>query len=261
MFYKFMGGDEAALLEVFDLAVTGGSIRFGSTLRMNDPFEFKFTSIAPSREDFDRWHATYEPERSAEELENAWSSFEGPTAQFNTAFWPRARLLGSLYVLCLTQRWNSHLMWSHYASDHRGFVVCYKPELVDVLRREDEVEAWGNVQYCDDVPQLKWFATTKEEMLGPLLSSKSREWSYEGEYRVLMHGPAGDLATFAKIDPALISGVILGSRASESLIQKAFAEQQRRPGFTVEQLGSTGGSYSLNATPMDVNSRSFASFL
>lgn len=261
MFYKFMGGDEESLLNVFDLAVTGGSIRFGSTLRMNDPFEFKFTPVAPSREEFDWWHATYEPERTPAELENAWSSFEGPAAVWNTAILPRIQLLESLYILCLCQRWESHLMWSHYASGHQGFVVRYSSRLIDVLRSEHDAEAWGNVGYRADIPPLKWFATSKEEMLGAIIFSKSHEWSYEEEYRVLMHGTAGKTATFAKVDPTLVSGVILGARAPESLIQRALAEQRRRPDFTVERVTSQEGSYALEAAPMDTQSRSLVSFL
>lgn len=33
-----------------------GSLKFTSALHFNDPFEFKFESVAPTREAFDRWH-------------------------------------------------------------------------------------------------------------------------------------------------------------------------------------------------------------
>ncbi|MFZ5700998.1 MULTISPECIES: hypothetical protein [Pseudomonadota] len=56
MFYKFVGGDEPALLDIFDKAVENGSLKFTSALGFNDPFEFKFNSIAPTREAFDAWH-------------------------------------------------------------------------------------------------------------------------------------------------------------------------------------------------------------
>lgn len=50
MFYKFVGGDEPALLDIFDKAVENGSLKFTSALGFNDPFEFKFNSIAPTHE-------------------------------------------------------------------------------------------------------------------------------------------------------------------------------------------------------------------
>ena len=49
MFYKFMGGvDEAALLDIFEKAVVGGSFKFGAAWAFNDPFEFKFNALPPS---------------------------------------------------------------------------------------------------------------------------------------------------------------------------------------------------------------------
>lgn len=58
MFYKFVGATEDALLDVFDKAVVQGSIKLGSATTFNDPFEFKFTSVAPTRDMFDVWHRT-----------------------------------------------------------------------------------------------------------------------------------------------------------------------------------------------------------
>jgi hypothetical protein len=59
MFYKFVGGDDAALLDVFDKAVAGGSFKFGAAWDFNDPFEFKFGAIPPSsRQVFEAWHRT-----------------------------------------------------------------------------------------------------------------------------------------------------------------------------------------------------------
>lgn len=47
MFYKFMGGTEEVLLDVFDKAVVDGSIKFASAMHCYDPFKFKFTSVTP----------------------------------------------------------------------------------------------------------------------------------------------------------------------------------------------------------------------
>jgi hypothetical protein len=261
MFYKFMGGPVHALLDVFEKAVVEGSIRFASVLGFNDPFEFKFISVPPTRAEFDRWHGIYDPTRSEVELDNAWRSFYGPAADFNTSFWPRAQLLGNLYMLCLARRWNSHLMWAHYATEHRGFVVRYKPELIDALAALDDWKGGGDVTYSDQVPQMRWFSRSPSEMLKPVVSTKSPEWSYEAEHRVLMHGPAGARAIFQSVNPDLIAGVIFGARAPEALIQKATALRSSRHGFTVEQVSSRPGRFDLVARTVDPNVRSLADFL
>lgn len=261
MFYKFMGGLEPALLEVFDKAVVEGSVRFASVLGCNDPFEFKFISVRPTRDEFNRWHRSYDPTRSEVELDNAWRSFDGPAADFNVSFWPRVQLLGNLYMLCLARRWNSHLMWAHYATDHRGFVVCYKPRLVDVLAALDGWIGGGDVTYSDQVPQMRWFSRSRSEMLAPVVSTKSPEWSYEAEHRVLMHGPAGASAVSQSVSPDLIAGVILGARAPEALVQKAMDLRSTRQDFAVEQVSSRSGSFDLVARTVDSSVRSIADFL
>lgn len=261
MFYKFMGGSEEVLLDVFDKAVIDGSIKFASALHCNDPFEFKFISVKPSRVVFNQWHEKYDPLRSSDELENAWSSFSGKASEFNTNFRPRVQLMGQSFVFCLARKWDSHLMWAHYGASHSGFVVCYKPSVIDVLAELPNQYAGGDVKYSDKVPELRWYAGSLSYMLGPVLGTKSSEWAYEEEYRVVSHGPAGDNAIFENIDPDQIAGVILGARASAELEAKAMAVQKSRKGFSVERVAAKPGGFHLTAYPVDENVRTFSEFL
>ncbi|WP_171211965.1 DUF2971 domain-containing protein [Ruegeria sp. HKCCA5426] len=261
MFYKFMGGTEEVILDVFDKAVVDGSIKFASALHCNDPFEFKFASVKPTRIQFDQWHAKYDPFRSADELENAWSSFSGNASDFNTNFWPRVQLMGQSFVLCLARKWNSHLMWAHYGASHSGFVVCYKPDLIDALAELPNRYASGDVKYSDQVPELRWFAGSQSDMLAPVLGTKSKEWAYEEEYRVIFHGPAGANAIFEKIDPEQVAGVILGARASAELEAKAMAVQKSRKAFSVERVTAKPGEFQLTSYLVDEKVSRFSEFL
>lgn len=256
-----MGGTEDALLDVFNKAVVDGSIKFSSALHCNDPFEFKFQSVKPSRDDFDQWHKIYDPDRSPEELENAWASFSGASADYNTNFSPRAQLLSQVYILCLARNWNSHLMWAHYASSHTGFVVCYKQSIVEVLQGKQSWQASGEVRYSNEVPELRWFTGSQAAMLGPLLTTKSAEWSYEEEYRVINDGPAGGSAIFESVETHHIAGVILGARASSALEEKARALQKIRNRFSVERVAAESGKYTLTTYPAEKNMRRFTEFL
>jgi len=261
MFYKFMGGTEEVLLDVFDKAVVDGSIKFASVLHCNDPFEFKFDTVKPSRAEFDQWHVEHDPHRSVEELENAWSSFSGTASDYNTNFLPRVQLMGQSFVLCLARKWDSHLMWAHYGASHSGFVICYKPSVVDALAELPNQYAGGDVNYSDQVPELRWFAGSQSEMLAPILGTKSTEWAYEEEYRVISIGPAGANAIFEKIDPDQIAGVILGARASSELAAKAMAVQKIRKDFSVERVTAKPGGFQLTAYPVDENVWTFSEFL
>lgn len=253
MFYKFMGGDDEALLKVFDAAVVGGSLKFGAATDFNDPFEFKFVSHPPTRDQFDSWHAVYEPGRTPDELKNAWESFSGPASDWNTCQVPRMNLLEQSYVLCLARRWDSHLMWAHYSSAHHGFAVRYRPEIIDVLRSLDGYGGDGDVTYSSAVPEYHWFTQSPEKSVGALLSTKSNEWQYEGEYRVVFCGEAGKNGLYRSIDPKLIDGVIFGTRAKCSLIDKALALQDERSDFQVEQVVSDSSSYEMKTRSLVAN--------
>lgn len=261
MFYKFMGGEDEALLKVFEAAVVGGSLKFGSAAYFNDPFEFKFVSHAPTRDQFDSWHAVYDPGRTPDELNNAWEAFSGPASDWNTCKVPRMNLLEQSYVLCLARRWDSHLMWAHYSSAHHGFAIRYKPEIIDVLRSLDGYSGDGAVTYSSAVPEHHWFTQSPEKSVGALLCTKSNEWQYEGEYRVVFLGEAGKNGLYRTIDPKLIDGVIFGTRAKRALIDKALALQEVRPDFRVEQVVSDAGSYNMKTMPLFANVWSMAGML
>ena len=254
MLYKFIQGDEPGLLEIFETAVVGGSLKFSSALAFNDPFEFKFNSIAPSREAFEKWHRIYDPGRSADELEHGWASFSGAGADWNTAFVPRQNLLQQSYVLCLARRWDSHLMWAHYARDHQGYAVIYQRELVAAVEALPGNKMNGPVAYRAKVPDLRWFQATREDMLGPLLFTKSQEWAYEREFRLIFSGEPGQPALYKTIDPTLIAGVILGTRAPMAVIDRALALQQTRPDFIVRAVTSKARSYALETYNVDTKS-------
>ncbi len=155
MFYKFVGGNDTDLLDIFDQAVVDGSLKFSSALSFNDPFEFKFVSRVPTRAEFDAWHETYAPHRTPDKLANAWASFSGTAADWNTRLRPRMDLLEQTYVLCLAEHWDSHLMWGHYSSTHHGFAIRYRAQLIDALRSLNDFGDAGQVTYSDNVPDLR----------------------------------------------------------------------------------------------------------
>lgn len=261
MFYKFMGGSDEALLEVFDKAVSGGSLKFGGVAAFNDPFEFKFASVPPTREAFDAWHAAQDHGKTPEQIEWAWESFSGPGADWTTGLEPRLNMLSHAYVLCLARRWDSHLMWSHYTNAHRGFAIVYKPDLERELAALQGFLGQGDVTYGASVPKLHWFDPATPEPIGTVIGAKLDVWSYEEEYRVALVGDPGQTALFRRIDPALIEGVILGARASRELVTRAKELRAARAGFSVRQVSSLAESYDLRAPEVTEAIRMFGDIL
>jgi len=90
------------------------------------------------------------------------------------------RISGMTGVLCLSAKWDNILMWSHYASEHRGFVIEF--------RGNDSFFDLGlqKVRYSNQRPLLKnkpdgWNGGGAE-----LFVTKSTDWAYEEEYRKSM---------------------------------------------------------------------------
>lgn len=261
MFYKFMGGSDEDLLAVFDHAVVNGSLKFTSAARFNDPFEFKFKSVAPERDAYEAWHRAHRPDVTAEQREHGWEALTGRQADWNSGLVPRVTMLERLYVLCLAQRWDVHLMWSHYTSAHHGFAIRYKPEIVTALAALPDYEMRGDVAYGDVVPGLRWFSEPAEDIMRPVLLTKSSDWAYEAEHRVVLTGPPGEDALVHAIDPDLVAGVILGARVPEALVGKALALRKARLDFTVEEVGAPRDSYKLTTHWVEDNVRRMRGFL
>jgi hypothetical protein len=261
MLYKFIQSEEQDSLKVFESIVINGSLKFSSALGFNDPFEFKFSSVAPSREDFDAWHKKYDRERSSDEIENGWSSFSGAAADWNTNFVPRQNLLRHLYILCMARRWDSHLMWAHYAGSYQGYVVIYHDNLVAEVAALPKFCGYGPVIYSTQVADLRWFQVPPNEMLGKVLLTKFEEWSYEKEFRLILASDSKQPAIYRNIDPSSVIGVIFGTRSPERIIDRALKHQQQRPGFIVQKITSSANSYALTTYNVDANSSQYGHML
>lgn len=80
-------------------------------------------------------------------------------------------------VCCFTTKSDSTLMWSHYADHHRGICVEFGTD-------NEVVCAALKVLYCDEYPFLDLADDGALHNLLPLIS-KSSDWGYEDEYRLV----------------------------------------------------------------------------
>ena len=127
--------------------------------------------------------------------------------------WLLARRLKAWGVLSLSARWNSPLMWSHYADQHRGFCVeydmstsyCPIVESVDYVGnrrvRASDLYDWiirGSASSCKAVFEAYFFA-------------KASDWRYEKEWRVLRKEKGRGGAPFE------MSAIYFGVRCESSI--------------------------------------------
>ena len=89
----------------------------------------------------------------------------------------------TVYVCSMTKSCDDLLMWAHYASNHRGYVVEYDVEKLKKIE-EKQIEEFSEVGYSDDIIQYNLLNFHKaEEKIVQAIFHKSSCWSYEQEVR------------------------------------------------------------------------------
>lgn len=125
-------------------------------------------------------------------------------------------------ALSLSEICDHVLMWSHYAEEHKGFVVGFDsahPFFNQQKSSIDELRHPRKIEYRDRPPVINLMKTTGTE----LFFIKSSRWEYEVEWRMLL--PLSDATEIIKKDPYAIhlfkfptksiKKIILGARTTE----------------------------------------------
>lgn len=114
-------------------------------------------------------------------------------------------------VLCLANKANNFLMWSHYADSHRGVCLRFKTEY-GIFEHAREVI------YSNERPVIGSYTHSPDEAVRAALLTKADFWAYEEEWRVLSHpgaleglppGPG-----IANLPLGLLDAVIMGVNIS-----------------------------------------------
>lgn len=84
-------------------------------------------------------------------------------------------------VLCMSAKWNSILMWSHYGDFHKGFCIGFNEEK---MRQSGLFGKGGPVIYSGNFPLINPL-DNEDIMITSFYQThyKSIDWSYEEEYR------------------------------------------------------------------------------
>lgn len=116
-------------------------------------------------------------------------------------------------ICCFSEDEMNMLMWSHYADSHKGLCLVF-----DILHDRKFFRIPLQVEYPPSYPKFNYirYKKTKENLLIQfLLGTKSQDWNYESEVRVVKDSidyPAfrGEI----KFDKACLVEVIFGFKLS-----------------------------------------------
>ena len=206
--------------------LTDNELFFASPDKFNDPFD---CSVPIRYEDFTKteffayWTAVYrrdfpmvrdnEIRKMVKEFYNKVRSPSGRTilvrSQEETIRRMRSRDIG---VFSLTANLSSILSWSHYADSHRGFCVGFHTvNLQAFLEKQGSFLDLRSVDYTKEYPFINAYKTSYEEITNRIVWTKSKDWDYEHEYRVLWLNGANKLL---KIPNGIIRRVVLGCQVN-----------------------------------------------
>ena len=98
-------------------------------------------------------------------------------------------------IFSCSRRWNSILMWSHYARNHTGICIGLRWDKMVTLLNRNIIGKCGDVMYVTNFPRLKPRAGRyDEEVLRRAFiqtHTKAKDWDYEEEYRFIHTDPNG----------------------------------------------------------------------
>lgn len=204
----------------------------------NDPFE-----VVPR---YDCWFDSVVDERIAKEfvfskvfsdkpITSNWLAFQKETKALNAEMLDREMELTAeatqnnfsrdFGIICFSGNLESPALWGHYALSHKGFAIEFDPNHPMFHRGEFE-----QVIYSDVRPKLG------ESAGNHISSTKSSDWEYESEYRLLIHrlalkkrNEAGKEVRFIDLSPDSVRAVHFGLKmemdAQERIINDLKSEE------------------------------------
>lgn len=132
------------------------------------------------------------------------SSIQRLEASLKHAFWSA---IGNTAFCCLSTDSQSVLMWSHYADYHRGICLEFRESVKDLTF------VALPVNYTKERPIVRPTEEMNTDIFTSCVLSKSLDWEYEREFRMIDHGSGPGYRSF---HPERLKSIILGCRVSEA---------------------------------------------
>ena len=215
-FYKYVPNN---LLFTFEQMVENELIRFTQPEALNDPYELlvqvdkifdvdsalkKLNMNDPTfRQNYlkniPEWHKDLFGEKISIEILNILKPtleplikqfFKNFMLQFTNVFnetIPKS-VNQALGILCLCDNVSNNSLWANYANNHNVFQIAFNAQHEWFQYKpipNNAMQCIRKVQYLNKRPVIKDISKTSIEMITKIFFSKSIEWSYENEWRMI----------------------------------------------------------------------------
>lgn len=154
-------------------------------------------------------------------------------------------------ISCLSESDESLLMWAHYANNHRGMCVEYDlMEINNQLHFTPVPIIYSNERVCFNTLNTDTAGNDAVAFFLRSITSKSEEWNYEHEWRIIREKAAcGDKWDAEKqgalLDMVRPSSITLGCAAEEEF-EKAVREYCEANSISLYKMQKDKSQYRLN---------------
>jgi hypothetical protein len=132
-------------------------------------------------------------------------------------------------LLCLAEKKDDILMWSHYSNFHRGFVVGFH---TDSLMDNYDFDSIGKVNYQEDYPLVSG-NEDPDERFKKKFFTKSNAWSYENEWRLSKNHIKNRIV---KLRKESFAEIIIGCQMGQNEKKKIMKEIRWNFGYDIKFL-------------------------
>jgi hypothetical protein len=232
LLYKYRCWDDRKESVYHKRLLTDNEIHFARPSSLDDPFDSQITLRLDRESSLGKWLAIMKwyrqsyPSISREKRERwAWRRMLdlNDPGKLKKERDRQRRILDEAWgVFSLTAKCDSRVMWATYANSHRGICVGFSSRaLVDFSDRlfdKDGIPGhlW-RVEYVDDYPVIDALSLNYVQGDWGLraVRTKSRDWEYQEEHRLVIGGRS-DLRRTHSLPDEAIAVVILGCRMHAS---------------------------------------------
>ncbi|MBT9455042.1 MAG: DUF2971 domain-containing protein [Burkholderiaceae bacterium] len=249
-FYKYRSMADPGVIKWVERIVCHNELYFAAAKTFNDPFDLRpvFSLEAPKAtqvKEYERLSKKYEPSLNreqrraqAKQVVKDSLSRENIKATEEAIQTEHARVITEdVGVYCVSAKRDDILMWSHYADYHKG--IC--------LEFDGEAKLMGHaqrVQYSHKRVPIKAYSDPQDESMTKALLTKSLQWSYEEEWRLINYNKGPGSVQFR---PENLTGIVLGALASAGTVAliKQWAKVRLHP-LDIYQASLSKTDYALD---------------
>lgn len=125
-------------------------------------------------------------------LKEGIANFRARFPQFNDEF---KEIMRNNAIFCLTDSPGNEAMWSYYADDNEGIVVGFsaadEDSIFPLAQPVNYAESIPTLKYADIMEYLSDTRKIIEDQVREYKFTKSKAWSHEKEWRIVVDGGAG----------------------------------------------------------------------